>query len=290
MSYDLFFTSPKISLEQFNGYFTNRPHYTVTNAQAFYENGDTGVYFSFDHNNQPPEDEDDIDHSVSFNLNYFRPHYFALEAEPEVTEFIRHFGCSILDYQNDGMETGPYSKEGFLNGWNHGNDFGYRAMLKDNPPSPAPSSLATTNLEHIWQWNHNKESRQQQLGDDIFIPRVVFITVDGKLGSACVWPDAISTLIPSVDFLYILRKELAPKKWFKEPKEDFCIVPREAYTKALQSYTTNEFGLEAFKLPTVDTPNEIKQYVKDLKPFQGNIKRVDNDSVLNSELVKKYLP
>jgi hypothetical protein len=152
MSYDLFFTSPKISLEQFNGYFTKRPHYTITNAQAFYENGDTGVYFSFDHNKQPPEDEDDIEHSIFFNLNYFRPHYFALEAEPEVTEFIQHFGCSILDYQNNGMETGPYSKEGFLNGWNHGNEFGYHSILKDKSPQQAPAALPTTELEHTWRW------------------------------------------------------------------------------------------------------------------------------------------
>lgn len=288
MSYDLYFTSPKITLEQFNGYFKTRPNYKVENGQAFYENGDTGVYFSFDHNDHPPKDEDDIDHSVSFNINYFRPHYFALEAEPEVTNFIGHFGCSILDYQNDGMDKGPYSGEGFLRGWNHGNDFGYHAVLKQNPPSPT-YSLPTEELEHIWRWNYVTESRQQQLTEDIFIPKVFFILVDGKLGSTCVWPDAISTLIPSVDFLYVPRKKLAPKKWFKEPKEDFCIVHRAAYIKILQNYVTNEFELTAFKLPAPDTPKEIKNYIKNQQPFNGKITRIGYDSVLNSELVKKYI-
>jgi hypothetical protein len=262
----------------------------VENGQAFYENEDTGVYFSFDHNSQPPEDDDGVDHSASFNINYFRPHYFALEAEPEIAEFIRHFGFSILDYQNDGMEKGPYSKEGFLNGWNHGNEFGYHAVLRQNPPSSPPHSLPTTELESIWQWNYVKGARQEQSTEEIFIPNIFFILVDGALGSTCVWPDAISTLIPSVDFLYVPRKELAPKKRFQEPEEDFCLVSRAAYRTALQSYATNEFGRAAFKLPTPDTPQAIKHYVRNLEPFEGNITRLGYDSVLNSELVKKYQP
>jgi hypothetical protein len=52
MSYDLFFTEPEISLQQFETYFANRNLYKVENAQAWYENEDTGVYFCFDYSDE----------------------------------------------------------------------------------------------------------------------------------------------------------------------------------------------------------------------------------------------
>ena len=124
MSYDLFFVEPKVTLEQFSEYFSDRKRYRVENAQAWYENEDTGVYFSFDYSNEREEDPDAPDGNVAFNMNFFRPHYFALEAEPEVQSIVNHFGFRVFDPQTHGMDDGPYSSDGFFAGWNHGNRFG----------------------------------------------------------------------------------------------------------------------------------------------------------------------
>ena len=114
MSYDLYFTKPEITLQQFEDYFRRRDNYKVENAQAWYENEDTGVYFCFEFSD---EDSKDLDFGkISFNLNFFRPHFFALEAEIEVKEFIDKFGFSINDPQNEGMAEGPFTKEGFIRG------------------------------------------------------------------------------------------------------------------------------------------------------------------------------
>lgn len=289
MSYDLYFTSPKISLEEFNAYFLGRLFYTVNNGQAMYTNEDTGVYFSFEHNDQSEvADDEDLAYSVAFNLNYYRPHYFALEAEPEVSKFIRAFNCSIQDDQNDGMADGPYSREGFLRGWNHGNEFGYRAILQQDD---APSDIytkPTKELEDIWRWNHAKGSRQELLGEDIFVPQIIFITVDGKAASTCVWPDAIPSLIPSVDFVYVRRIELAPKGWFTKTQEDYCLVPRKDYIGALRPYYTNEFGMDAFKLPEPYSPKELKDFVTGLDPRAGKVQGIGKDVVINFELADKY--
>ncbi len=288
MSYDLYFTSPKISLDEFNRYFGDNSYYEVENGQAFYSNDNTGVYFSFEHNSDPIQDEDDIEHSVAFNINYYRPHFFALEAEPEINRFIDHFNCSIHDYQNEGMAIGPYSKEGFLKGWNHGNEFGYSAILGNDDAPEIVFSKPTKEIEEIWNWNFSKEMKDIEIDEDIFIPRIMYIVVDGVLGSACVWPDGISTLIPYVDFLYVPRKDLAPKRIFKKKEEDYCIIPRNNFPDFLNHYVTNEFELKSFKLPSPETPKMIKDYVRKLKPFKGKVEGVGLDSVLNSEIVEKY--
>ncbi len=288
MSYDLYVTSPQISLDDFTSYFASNARYKVENGQAFYTNEATGVYFSFDHNSEKPVDEGTIEHSVAFNINYYRPHYFALEAEPEVGRFIEHFACSIQDPQNSGMGNGPYSRDGFLTGWNAGNEFGYHAILsRDDVPEPI-YSRPTAELENIWRWNIAKDQRETSLKEDLFVPRIMYMTFDGELGSACVWPDGISALIPQVDFLYVPRKDLAPKKWFKAKEEDFCVVPRKEFPEFFDYYATDDFEMRSFKLPAPDTPQIVKDYVTKLKPFTGKVARIGFDSILNTELVSKY--
>lgn len=289
MGYDLYFTAPKISLAEFESYFSKNKRYEVSNGQAWYNNQDTGVYFVFEHDDSPPEEEDDISYSVSFSLNFYRPHYFALEAEPEIRKFIDHFGCSISDSQNEGMgESGPYSAKGFIRGWNVGNEFGYRAFL-NNEKFPDPiHSRPTAELQAIWSWNLNRDLDYSKINEDIFIPRVFFILLDGKLGSVAVWPDAISALLPATDFLYIPRKELAPKPWFRKREEDFCVLTKPDYPSFFQQYETKEFELPAYKLPTPDTPSNIKDFVRKQTAYQGTTEGIGIDQVLNAELVEQH--
>ena len=78
MSYDLYFEAgagKKLDAKSFGAYFRARRHYQVENGQAVYQNEDTGVYFIFD---EPQEGV------VAFNLNFLRPHVFALEAAGEL--------------------------------------------------------------------------------------------------------------------------------------------------------------------------------------------------------------
>ena len=92
MSYDLFFRPRHGILEaqQFAAYFARRKHYELNGKQAWYENEDTGVGFSFDLED-PLDESDDDPFPIAMNINFFRPSYFILEAEPEVTTL-----CVIL--------------------------------------------------------------------------------------------------------------------------------------------------------------------------------------------------
>ncbi len=288
MSYDLFIRSPRITPESFNAYFTERPLYEVSGEQAFYQNEESGVYFSFEIDEGSAEDEGSAS-SVAFNIAYFRPHVFALEAEPELKSFVEQFSCEIEDPQNEGMGEGPYSSEGFLQGWNAGNEFAIRSILGMNEMKEPPPCMAGVKLEQIWRWNVQKAQREEEIQEDIFLPRIILMEVDGVLGSMCVWPDAIPTMIPDVDFLLIPRKEQAPRKFLRKPKEDVCILARAEYPAFFREYEIDLDGMKVVKLPAPQSPEKVKAFVRGLPSFQGNWEGLAFDSVLNQELVEKYL-
>lgn len=284
MSYDLYFTSPKITREEFTTYFKANSLYQLSDQQAEYKNENTGVYFSFVYNSEPIKDELETEYWISININYNRPHYFALEAEQEVRRFIDQFECSIFDIQNDGMFKGPYSRDGFLKGWNSGNSFWFSVLKSQADATTIVHSRSTEELEKIWNWNISIQKRRDASAEDIFIPRIFFMLINGSLGSVCVWPDAISTLIPNVDYLFIPRKEMAPKKFFKK-QDDHCIVERKDFPGFFQSFSTKAFEFEAFKLPAPETPSLVKEFVRNLKKFDGSAMGVGNDQVVNLELL-----
>src|SRR4051812_9742286 len=139
MSYDLYFqkkNQKSLSRQEFANYFSSRPHYKIENRQAIYENDDTGVYFIFEHNEaeslEKTEDPSAYSPAILI-LNFLRPHIFALEAEPEVAAFVRQFGFTIADPQDDGNPGSTYDREAFLRGWNAGNKFAFNAIGQSSP-------------------------------------------------------------------------------------------------------------------------------------------------------------
>lgn len=286
MSYDLFFIEPKITPQQFETYFTDRNYYKVNNTQAWYENEDTGVYFCFDYQDEPEEDPEAPGFNISFNLNFFRPHFFALEAEPEVRNFVNHFGFKIHDPQTHGMGEEPYNTEGFLRGWNHGNEFGYSAIMKSEEPPDVVHSRKKNELEAIWHWNYTRVQTQNTLGDDIFVPRIMFIQIDDKIKSVTMWPDAIPTLIPRVDALMIPRQELAPRRLFKK-KADMCVVPFDSAFPLLEPFSSNSYTMPAFNLSYNTAPASVLSFVKGLKPNEEKMEGIAMDQVLNQELIER---
>lgn len=286
MSYDLYFTSPVISFAEFQGYFEGRSHYQIGGKTAWYGNKDTGVYFSFDYNDRNTEevrDEEAPVYSVMFNINYFRPSYFALEAEVEVSAFAGHFGCQIDDPQT-GIQ-GDYRREDFIDGWNSGNHRSYQSILprltEADPPVP---SMPAEAQERIWRWNYSRGARSEAMVEDRFIPLIFMVEHEGELVSFCVWPDALPSLLPEVDRLWIARSVLAPKPLFGKKEDDHCFVPFESMRALLAPYQIEEAGQRAYRLPLA-MPTVILQQIRKLKPMRGEAKRVEPDKILTRELM-----
>lgn len=145
---------------------------------------------------------------VAFNLNFFRPHVFGLEAEPEVAAFVAAFDCAIHDPQTDGMGDGAYSAEGFLRGWNVGNAFGYRSLRQHG--TPADVMIAGDALiERVWRWNLHRKECQASFGEGHFLPLVSWAKriSDGSPIAYAVWTEGVPTAFPGFATHALLLRE-----------------------------------------------------------------------------------
>lgn len=217
MSYDLLLFPKTYDAEAIRNHFASRKHYEIGEGQVFYSNDDTDVYFLFDL--VEAEDAEDAESEdgeaaprpphVAFNLNYNRPHVFALEAEPEVTAFEQAFDCAIEDPQIDGMGEGPYAREAFLSGWTKGNQIGVRAISQQMPEPPLTADPAQ--IEEVWAWNLGREELQRQAGDNLFVPKVVWVQPStGAAPVRCItWTFGVPTLIPEmlITHIVLVRQE-----------------------------------------------------------------------------------
>ena len=290
MSYDLFFrkAAAAITPEEFEAYFRARPNYNVDMPQAVYTNETTGVYFVFElsRGSKCNDSEEGADYVATFNLNYYRPSFFILEAEPEVTAFVGHFGLAVSDPQMHGMGEGKYDAELFVQGWRHGNTFGYSAMLADAKNRTHIMHLPADVLNRSWAWNYGKKALQAEPGEFTFVPSIMFVNIDGKTFTAAVWPDGIPIAVPDVDFFIVTRKALAPRKWFRR-MEDRTIVAFDAARPVLESHWSRrnaQYVLD-YDIP----PDSVAAFVRGLPTVQSAVTGLAYDRVLDRELVEKAL-
>lgn len=294
MSYDLFFArraGGELSLEAFESFFRGRPHWKVEGAQAWYGNDDTGVYFSLEWGGSEVEPDADaanpeagFDQVASFNLNYFRPHYFGLEAAPELAAFVAGLDLLVDDPQMSGMGRGEFSIAGFLAGWNVGNQFGYDAIVSQHGDTATLHAKPTLELESCWRWNQARASLQAEVGESAFVPRIVFMTLGGAVRSGAVWGDAIPAILPAVDVLLIPRKEHAPRRFLMRA-QDLACVPWVAAIPTLSGFPARDEPAKHYRLLYENAPAAVSSFVRGLSPTVEKPEILSNDKVLNAELL-----
>ncbi len=312
MSYDLEFLRRKDSAvlprEALLEHFESRRGYSLEGKQWWYRNEDTGVYFCFE--TPGPEDaaEDKdavtehgadegagdglVSAGLSFNLNYFRPHYFGLEAEIELSALVQRFSLLVDDPQNEGVGRGSYSRAGFLRGWNAGNLVGHQAILsqmaKDggSPAKAGADLLPAETLERAWTWNLHRSRLQTTLGDDVFVPTIMFVRHEGRVKTLIVWGDAIPVAVPPVDLVVVVRDELAPRRFFFR-KRDTCVVPfdRLAPLLALAQPSSEPVAHHVFRHSTAPAPARLVEFFRVQQPHQGKLDLLSADTVLTKEMV-----
>lgn len=291
LSYDLYFKARNgtFSSEDFLAYFSGPPFYTMTGGQAWYENANTGVYFSFELEEVAVDDEGEV-FPCSFNMNYFRPTLFVKEAEPEVTGFVKQFDLIVDDPQVDGMGTSEYDPIVFAEAWLTNNVSASALVINDHEglgdDRPVYWHLPTERLEKIWAWNYGRAELQDKLGDNVFVPMIMVLSFPDEPRTACVWTDAIPTVIPPVDHLLISRSELAPRKWIRK-KDDLALASWNDVEPLLRSHSKKMIG-DAFNLSYERLPADIEKFVRNLKSVEleeGTILPIDR--IIDTELIEK---
>ncbi len=288
VSYDLFFKKKNgkdFLLNEFEDYFSSRPHYKVEGVQAHYENKNTGVYFLMEYNDVKEvidtSETTSEDWQVSLNLNFVRPHIFATETEPEVHSFVKHFKLLIKDIQNDGNPTDIYTTEDFIRGWNIGNKFSYDSIGKSNPEI-RKRVLPAADIERYWQWNYKRIILQDSLKEDIFVPKISFHISNGDVKSFIVWSDAVPTLFPVVDTVVVFRQSLRPTSGFSKKQSDFTIVE---YSKIIPLLGDEQISDSNLKYRTLLSADDAVKYVSSLPASDEQPNPIAMDSVLDKELM-----
>lgn len=248
MSYDLYFYKHKdckTTDSDIRSYLGERFQNTKNVDQFWYENKETGVYFSFEYNkldldDDPLEGFEGFDNTNwMFNINFLRPQFFGLEAFPFVGGLINDLDLIVLNPQVGGDETlAKYSDRDLFENWSninarHSSDFfkEYELYYLDLDKS-----------NKSWEFNQNRLALQDKLGEMTFVPGIFYFKEHktGLISTLCVWPEHISTIIPQVDY-FIIQKKI--KKRFVT-KESSGLVPYETIKNTFYDFITKENGYE----------------------------------------------
>lgn len=281
MSYDLYLkpSNDNFSFEDFRGFFEKRRHYQINSQQAWYENEETGAYFSFMFQESEPEEEEY--YPIAFNLNFFRPSYFAREANIELKVLCDFFNVTVLDPQMYSIDSKEFDTDKFYSGWDYGNSCAYQAAMQQDIDIP---TLASEQILKAWQWNYQKNELEEFINEDLFIPKILFLETKGQPITACVWPDAIPSILPKVDLLIIDRKELAPTSWFKK-NPSIAFGKWEDLAPLIEKYSDKTKSISNY-LNYQAVPKEIAKHIKALSPASlDELNIIGQTQVLDSDIL-----
>jgi hypothetical protein len=293
MSYDLYFArrdGGALPGDAFAAHFRDRPGYTLRPGQAWYTDEDTGVYFAFDRTSNV-SDDDDATHDLSFpvvasfNLNYFRPPFFGLEAAAEVAAFVAAFDLVVDDPQMHGMGRGAFSEEGFLTGWNAGNRFAYAAIVAQHGASTTFHALPEAALLATWEWNRRRRDLQATVGTGAFVPRISCFDIEGELLRGAVWPDALPAVLPEVELVVVGRQELAPRR-FLVRRPDIVPVRWAVLAAALERFPRGPGPVPCRELLYRQSPDDLVHLVRELPTTRTELRALQLDQVLSAELLE----
>ncbi len=188
-----------------------------------------------------------------------------------------------------GMGKGPYSAEGFLRGWNAGNEFAHKAIAS-NEGVERPLAQAAARNAGVWRWNYAKDEildeLELNLGDvpPCFVPTVMMVVPEGtsEVKTIVVWDVQMAIAIPDVD-LVVTHDE-----------RGLFAADRAAVLAAVTVDTVWEADRElasgrtlGLRASLVDELDELaaKRVRTLMKPLSAT--RVAADQVLDAELVEK---
>lgn len=284
MSFDLTFVTdpsrPALSAERFVGYFSARPRYTITDRTADYLDLDTGVYFTFELEDSPEAPQT----VASFHLAYAHARFFAIEAASEIAAFVAAFGLSVDDPQADFAGPTSFSAEAFVRSWEAGNRRVCAMLTREGFGGTAlfPASV----LQAAHAWNFARAELQLRLGEDIFVPTVMFGELAGTRCTIVVWSDGVPTLIPDfVDQVLVHREELAPSRSLLFREERPGMLDRAQRLEFLRDYGAHDATLGAFRPSYGDVPRELAKAISELPPLEKKLVMFPADQVLDEDVI-----
>ena len=247
MSFDLYFCwrkDERINFEEVKAWAIGCGNFKLADAQLWYENPKTGVYFSFNFETPgSPEDSPRIpggyfDSGLSFNLNYNRPSYFGLEALPIVETLAARFALSVFDPQAVGDEPEILTdvrSESLVQSWLKHNGWATLALATNEKSSKLLRMAPSASL-YLWKFRQAKDALQEKCGDGIFVPSLVPVRKKGStsVGRAFTYTQGLPMIVPESEWVLIVRRK---KGFFVDKKEqDVAVISAGTFRGLLVDY------------------------------------------------------
>lgn len=288
MSYDLSLRPRNGAFEKkdFEAYFQDRRFYNTEAGHAAYDNEDTGAYFNFEWVDAREDDEEGEFYPIAFNINYFRPSYFIMEAEIEVSAFVQAFDLVVDDPQWKGMGKGEYDAKVLVSGWNAGNQSAYDFAVERPEQRSRVRTLPCATVLQAWRWNFERDARQQSVGDTKFVPRIQFLEVEGQMTSAMFWPDDAPLVATPVDWFILAGENLLRRR------PDFAgakrLLPWAEAIQILGPFIKQAPG-PVVTFDYDETPSEVFDFLLGLSSESVSFTVWPQDEVLDREIAERAL-
>ncbi len=291
MSYDLFFYKRKdsnLTTNQIGEYLSN--NLTTINengSQWFFVNEDTEVYYSFEINDEPDEEDekeelpdsflDFVNTNIVFSLNFMRPSFFGKEAFDFVEKFINDLDLFVLNPQGgDDAPSKPTSKYLFEN-WNKTNIW---ASIEHFDKQSLFYPIDKSN--NVWEYNYKRQQIQNEVGGEYFVSKNFFFKeiVTNKVVTLSMWTEHIPNILPKTDYYLLGRKY---RKLFTTV-EEMVLLTKEEFNSIFSSYfepytVTDTIIIHPHKAASIE---KVFNSVKSNLNFKEHLKRITADSITNA--------
>jgi hypothetical protein len=244
MSFDLYFCwqkSEKVDFNAVSAWAIQRGNFKREHDQLWYENPNTGVYFSFDFESEKslPSENSLIpngyfDSGLAFNLNFNRPSFFGYEAMPFIEELSSHFGLSALDNQADAgptLVTEALART-LLDSWLRHNKWAIQTLL-ENPAFSNPLRMPIASSLYLWRYGMARDDLQRECGEGIFVPTIVPVHRKGaNLMGRGFTSTGVPTIVPSSEWVFVVSPD--KKGIFRSPaKQELRAISMETFREVV---------------------------------------------------------
>src|SRR5262249_18578274 len=133
-----------------------------------------------------------------------------------------------------------FTREAFLRGWNAGNEFAYRAMLKEQ--SEPVRTWPAKKIEEIWEWNYTRPPEEEErVRENLFVPGIFAVEINGVASSVAIWPPHCPILLPAVDALLVPCEQT-------EDNDEMAVVMWDEIVPLLGAYEEKTTGLMRYQI------------------------------------------
>ena len=234
-----------MNFEELKVWAAGHQNFTRSDAQLWYENPKTGVYFSIDFEpeaQESPESAPQIPDGylytgLSFNLNYKRPSYFGFEAMPLVEQVAQRFGLTVFDPQADSDEplVASVNSETLVRSWLKHNQRATLALIQE-PDFSNTLRMSAAASSYLWQYNTAKADLEKKCGEEVFVPNLVPVQRKGnsRVGRVFAYTQGLPMIVPESEWVFIVR---AKSGFFRaKEKREVAVISAETFRELPAGY------------------------------------------------------